>query len=318
MRMMIQKTHNPPSPSFSKGGMISPPFGKGRRRRPEPAFAETIRASRPDFGAGRLGGILYNARGLSILFLVIAMMLMVSIGYVFSYLVPTKQKSVSLTVSSNQTFFLAQSGVEFAVRYATVQGWTTVAQLNGLDGMTRNLGRGRFTLDYNSTTDQLTSVGEVLNASQRRIVVSNFTQFVSGGVLIIDPARPVPCLTTGLIGKQTVNVVNFYIINNSSSSITLNAFQATWTQDPPTRQVARLYLGGTLKFDGNYPNGGAPQSFSVPPLTFTINAGQSVLVSVWFTRLVNNLQNMIVTLYSTTGDSYNFNLDSEGDGLPPC
>ena len=277
-------------------------------------------SSPPTRGGGSFAWFkaILNSKGLSVLFLVIAMMLMVTIGYVFSYLIPTKQKSVSLTVSSNQAFFLAQSGVEFAVRYATDQGWSTTAQLNGLDGMTRNLGRGRFTLDYNSTTDQLTSVGEVLNASQRRIVVSNFTQFVSGGVLIIDPARPVPCLTTGLIGKQTVNVVNFYIINNSSSSITLNAFQATWTQDPPTRQVARLYLGGTLKFDGNYPNGGAPQSFSVPPLTFTINAGQSVLVSVWFTRLVNNLQNMIITLYSTTGDSYNFNLDPEGDGLPPC
>ena len=285
MRMMIQKTHNPPSP----------PFGKGR-----------------------LGGILYNPRGISVLFLVIAMMLMVSIGYVLSYLIPTKQKSVSLGVSSNQAFYLAQSGVEFAVRYATDQGWSTAAQLNGLDGITRNLGRGMFTLDYNSTTDQLTSVGEVLNASQRRIVVSNFTQFVSGGALIIDPARPVPCLTTGLIGKQTVNVVNFYIINNSSSSITLNAFQSTWVQDTPTRQIEQLYLGGTLKFSGNYPNGGAPQSFTAAPLTFTINAGQSVLVSVWFTRLVSNLRSMIFTLYSTTGDIYNFNLDSEGDGLPAC
>ena len=68
-----------------------------------------------------------NSRGFSVLFLVIAMMLMVSIGYVFSYLIPTKQKSVSLTVSSNQALFLAQSGVEFAVRYACGQGWTTPA-----------------------------------------------------------------------------------------------------------------------------------------------------------------------------------------------
>ena len=47
---------------------MTPPFGKGRRRRPKPAFAETpalrkasggrLRAGRPDFGAGRLGGFL--------------------------------------------------------------------------------------------------------------------------------------------------------------------------------------------------------------------------------------------------------------------
>lgn len=261
---------------------------------------------------------LKDSRGISVLFLVIAMLLMVSIGYVFSYLIPTKQKSVAFTISSNQAFFLAQSGVEFAVRYATDQGWTTTAQLNGLDGTTRNLGGGRFTLDYNDTSDSLISVGEIPNASQRRIVISHFTLFLSSGVLIIDPTQPVPCLTTGLIGKRTVNIVNFYIINNSSSSITLNAFRSTWVQSPPTRQIERLYLGGTLKFDGNYPNGGAMQSFNSPPLTFTINAGQSVLVSVWFTRIVDSLRSMTVTLYSTTGDNYTFNLDSEGDGLPPC
>ena len=107
------------------------------------------------------------------------MMLMVSIGYVFSYLIPTKQKSVSLTVSSNQAFFLAQSGVEFAVRYAFDQGWATTALLNNFNNPpnnTRNLGKGRFILSY--TPDTLTSTGEVPNTSQRRIVVSNFTRFL--------------------------------------------------------------------------------------------------------------------------------------------
>jgi hypothetical protein len=259
-----------------------------------------------------------NSRGLSVLFLLIAMLLMVAIGYVLSYLIPTKQKSVSLTISSNQSFFLAQSGVEFAVRYATDNNWSSPAQLNGLDNMTRNLGQGRFTLDYNDTIDSLISVGEIPNASQRRVVIANFTQFLSSGGLIIDPAQPPPCLTTGLSGKQTVNVVNVYIKNVSSSPISLNQFSASWTQNPPTRQIERLYIGGTLKFSGNYPSGGAPQLFNVAPLTFTINSGQTVIVSVWFTRLVNNLRSMVVTLYSTTGDMYNFILDPEGDGLPPC
>jgi len=262
--------------------------------------------------------LLNNSRGISVLFLVVAMLLMVALGYVLSYLIPTKQKSVIFPIHSNQALFIAQSGVEFAIRYASDHGWTTPAQLNNLNGVTRNLGNGSFTLLYDSLTDKLTSMGNVQNIGQRQIVVSNLTLFVSSGALIIDPSRPVPCLTTDIIGNQTVNVVNFYILNNSSSSITLNAFQATWTQDPPTRQISRLYLGGTLKFNGNYPNGSAPQSFNVPPLTFTINPGQSVFVSVWFTRLVNHLRSMVVTLYSTTGDSYNFNLDPEGDGLPPC
>ncbi|MBS3907810.1 MAG: hypothetical protein KGZ49_12325, partial [Syntrophaceae bacterium] len=135
-------------------------------------------------GGGPWGCPICSSRGISVLFLVIAMMLMVSIGYVFSYLIPTKQKSVSLTVSSNQAFFLAQSGVEFAVRYAFDQGWATPADLAGLNAVgvnQRNLGKGRFTITYTNiapTLDTLISVGEVPNASQRRIVVSNFTRFL--------------------------------------------------------------------------------------------------------------------------------------------
>lgn len=242
---------------------------------------------------------------------------MVAIGYVFSYLIPSKQKSVVFTTYSTQAFFIAQSGVEFAVRYATDQGWTTPASLNGLDNLQRTLGQGTFTLDYDVVNDRLISRGQIPNSSERRIVVSNFTQFLSS--LIIDPDQPVPCLTTGLIGKQTVHVVNFYIKNIGSSSITLNQFAATWTQDLPARRIRFIYLGGTLKYDGNYQSGGAPTNFNagVPP-TYTINAGQTILVSVWFSRTVNNLRNMVLNFYSTTGKRYNFNLDPEGDGLPPC
>ena len=123
-----------------------------------------------------------NSKGISVIFLIIAMLLMVVIGYVFSYLIPTKQKSVLFPIQSNQAFFIAQSGAEFAVRYAKDQGWTTPAQLAGLTGMTRNLGAGMFTLTYTNTApnlDTLTSVGQVPTGTPRRqIVVSNFTSFL--------------------------------------------------------------------------------------------------------------------------------------------
>ncbi len=110
------------------------------------------------------------------------MLLMVTIGYVFSYLIPTKQKSVVFPIQSTQAFFLAQSGVEFAVRYAKDQGWTRPAQLAGLTGMTRTFGAGSFTLTYTNTApnlDTLTSVGYVPTGTERRrIVVSNFTSFL--------------------------------------------------------------------------------------------------------------------------------------------
>ena len=125
--------------------------------------------------------VLMNSKGISILFLVIAMLLMITIGYVFSYLIPTKQKSVVFPIQSTQAFFIAQSGVEFAVKYAITQTppWTTPAQLNGLDSMTRTLGAGRFILDYDSTNNRLISVGEVpIGTGRRRIVVSSFTSFL--------------------------------------------------------------------------------------------------------------------------------------------
>jgi archaellum component FlaG (FlaF/FlaG flagellin family) len=262
-----------------------------------------------------LGGILYNARGLSVLFLVIAMMLMVSIGYVFSYLIPTKQKSVSLVVSSNQAFFLAQSGVEFAVRYASdpPNNWTTPAQLNGLDGITRNLGRGRFTLDYNDATDSLTSVGEVPSASQRRILISNFTAFLSKP-LILAPGYQVPCWCQG------TSRLRFFIQNVGSSNITINAFSATWIKSGQARFITQIDMGTPLvtKFLGppNYATGNPPVNFNQGGGSQTITPGQ-VLQIVAYWNQNTNADTIVFTFYDTLGGSYRFQLD-DGAGPGSC
>jgi hypothetical protein len=144
---------------------------------------------------------LINSKGISVIFLVIAMLLMVTIGYVFSYLIPTKQKSVVFPIQSTQAFFLAQSGVEFAVRYADTQTppWTTPAQLAGLTGITRALGAGSFTLTYTNTApnlDTLTSVGQVpIGTERRRIVVSNFTSFLMSISYFGSASNPVDSAT---------------------------------------------------------------------------------------------------------------------------
>ncbi len=133
--------------------------------------------------AGVHGGTpLRNSKGISVLFLIIAMLLMVTVGYVLSYLIPTKQKSVIFPIQSNQAFFIAQSGVEFAVRYACGNGWTTTAALDAnINNVQRNLGNGRFTLTYNYATygDTLLSVGEVpVGTERRKIVVTDFRSFL--------------------------------------------------------------------------------------------------------------------------------------------
>jgi len=135
--------------------------------------------------------ILKNSKGISVLFLLIVMMLMVTIGYIFSYLIPTKQKSVVFSISSSQAFYAAQSGVEYAIRYSSDQGWSSATDLLGLNSPginQRDIGKGRFTINYDNGADILTSTGEIINASMKRIVsVSSFTQFLR---LIFEPDSP--------------------------------------------------------------------------------------------------------------------------------
>jgi len=255
-----------------------------------------------------------HSKGISALFLIIAMLLMVTIGYVFSYLIPTKQKSVIFPIQSTQAFFIARSGVEFAVRYAVDNGWTTTGQLDAfLNGTWRSLGSGRFTLTYNYATygDKLISVGEVPSASEkRRISVSNFISFLIHQLILSTP--PDPCLRNSL-------TVEFYIKNQGTTNVTLNSFSASWTQTPPTRRISQISLNGVPKFNGNYANGSGQQNFNagVPP-TYTINAGQTIFVQVTFTNTISGLANMLVTFYSTPGDYYDFNLPPGGGLVPAC
>ena len=257
----IAVTNNPPSSPFSvfflpeagKGGVITPLFdhlfpARGRQ--------------------GRLGGILVltNSKGISVLFLVIAMLLMVTIGYVFSYLIPTKQKSVAFPIQTTQAFFIAQSGVEFAVRYACGNGWTTTAELDAnINNLTRNLGRGIFRLTYNFATygDKLISVGEVpIGTQRRRIVVSNFTSFLmkityfasastpaDGGTNTTNPTVVIPPLNMQvgdlvlMIAQSRDSTAALAISNNGGQSWTSE------TQQNQTNCRIRLFW---CRFNGTW------------------------------------------------------------------
>ncbi len=294
-RVAEKHRYNPSSSPSKKRGILSPPFAKGR-----------------------LGGILRscslrNSKGVSVLFLVIAMLLMVAIGYVFSYMMPTKQKSVSLTIHSTQAFFIAQSGVEFAVRYAFSQNWLTPASLNGLDGLQRNLGRGRFTLDYDRNTNTLTSIGVITNASERRVKVSNFTSSLANPKgIILDPRSPSPCWT---LARRRAR---FYIRNAREDNVTITRFSATWTQTGTTRTISDIYMGGTQKFSGSYSNGGAPVSFNRGGNSQTINSDVVNEVLVYWSGAMTTCTNIVITFYPAVGNGYNFYLDPAGGGLSNC
>lgn len=297
----ITVTNNPPPSPFTKGGIITPPFSKGR-----------------------LGGIslLKNIKGISVLFLVIAMLLMVTIGYIFSYLIPSKQKGASFPIHSIKAFYLAQSGVEFAVRYsiATYGANPTPANLVGLAGVTRNLGdrNGSFTLNYDRPNNTLTSIGIIPNVSERGVKVSNFTSFLRNqkGV-ILDPRSASPCWVVVRRRAQ------FYIRNAREDSIILRSFSATWTQTGAARNITRIDMNGTRKYNGTYANGDAPENLNRPAATptQTINSDQAIQVLIYWGNAMTTCTNIVITFYTGllgVGDAYTFYLDPGALGLGSC
>jgi len=246
------------------------------------------------------------------------MLLMVTIGYVFSYLIPSKQKSVVFPIQSTQAFFIAQSGVEFAVGYADQNNWRTTALLANLNGVTRNLGAGRFTLAYTNAPpnlDTLTSVGEVPTGTPRRTIrVSHFTQFLAC-TLIIDPDSPPPCLQSDSFFGFYRYELSFYIKNPCSSDIVLNSFRATWDTDPPA--INRIRFQNATRFNGSYDNGDPRTNFNS---NYTIDAGDVIRVRIRWDWMLGtaDFSHMIVYFYDTNNNMYTFALDPDGSGLPGC
>jgi hypothetical protein len=272
---------------------------------------------------------LMNSKGISVLFLVIAMLLMITIGYVFSYLIPTKQKSVRFQIYSPQAFYIAQSGVEFAIRYASDQGWrgatdNGVYDLNRLNGISRPLGNGTFTLSYNNILgDILTSTGQVTGSTETRIVrLSNFSDFLRL-VFAPNPPYPAPCRTVPIPPPTPPAIARrarFYIQNVRRTNVILTMFSATWSGGG---RLQRIYMdqggGWVQKYDGNYVSG------TLPPVTFTMGGGsqtiipnQVIPVLVTWNFNLSTATNIVITFYTAAGDEYRFNLDSAGNGLPTC
>ncbi|MFH1757653.1 MAG: hypothetical protein ABH969_06375 [Pseudomonadota bacterium] len=260
--------------------------------------------------------ILRNDRGISVLFLIIAMLLMVTVTYVLSYLIPTKHKSVRFPIYSQQAFYIAQSGMEFAIRYASDQGWrgTTdggVYDLNRLDASSRSLGNGAFNINYNNALgDILTSTGQISGSSENRVVRgSNFSQFLR---LVFDPASPVTCWTLGS------RRAHFFLKNVRNTDIILTAFSASWTQSGPQREIWSIYIAGSEKYNDSYSSGSGMVNFNRGGNSQTLTAGSVYEVEIRWGQNIASGANFVITLYTAAGESYAFNLDTAGDGLPAC
>ena len=267
--------------------------------------------------------ILKSSKGISVLFLVIAMFLMITISYVFSYLIPTKQKSVIFPIYSTQAFYLAQSGVEFGIRRA-VQGppsWLTPNLLDAnINNMVRTLGPGTFTINYDCPTNTLTSIGAIPgdginpNVSERRTTLSNFTSFLRASTgLIIDPRRPAQCWNSS-------DRAQFYITNATETSITLTAFYATWGVGSRLRQI---YMNGTQKYQGNRLSSTTHTNLNRPvgSPSQTITSDQTILVELYWNNGDMSETDIIIAFSYFSGGTwydYIFFLNPCGTAMGSC
>ena len=257
--------------------------------------------------------VLTNSKGISVIFLIIAMLLMITIGYVFSYLIPTKQKTVRFPIYSTQAFYIAQSGVEFAIRYCEDRGWrgatdSGTLDLDRLDGTQRNLGNnGRFTIDYATGTDGiLTSTGEITNSTERRIItLTRFTRFLR---LIFD---------TNPYWFTPTRRARFNFRNVRRTNVTLTGFAASW-QSGVIRTITRIDLDGAQHYTGNY----SSDSDLSPAVAFNMGGGSEtatpnevITVDIYWSG-DTNATNTIIKFFDNTGEGYTFNMDSAGNGLP--
>ena len=265
---------------------------------------------------------LKNAKGISVLFLIITILLMVTIGYVFSYLIPTKQKSISMAKYSPQAFYLAQSGVEFAIRYADANNWETPNQLdNRIDNLVRTLGPGTFTIDYDCSSNTLTSIGAIPgtppNVSERIISVSSFTSFVTNPMgLILDLMSPAQCWISG------TQRARFYIRNATETNITLTAFSASWS-GPGNRRLTSIWMDGIQKYSGSYSsdnNLSPPQAFNQGGNSQEIASDVAIPVEIYWNNNITG--NIIIRFGSRAGGNwdyyYTFHLNPCGTGMGSC
>jgi hypothetical protein len=240
---------------------------------------------------------------------------MMGVGYVLTYLIPTKQKSVQFPIYSTQAFYIAQSGMEYGVRYASEKGWRgqtdsgvfDITHLNDPGVSQRSIGHGRFTIGYNSGQDLLTCTGEMTNSGEKRVLrVSNFIRFLR---LIFDPDYSAPYWYLG--GTRRAR---FYISNVRGPNRTLRRFSAVWEADN-TRTITQIYIAGAQRWSGNYSSGSPRVSFSSNYIIPGDTGG--VEVRIYWSGNLSNGRNIVLTLYTgANDDGFPFNLDPEGNGLP--
>jgi hypothetical protein len=186
--------------------------------------------------------------GISIVALIIVLLILSTVGFVFSSLIITKQKSAPLPLRSAQSFYLAEAGIEYAIRYATDNEpdfWTDPKIIfpDPPDTLTKSLSPGSFNVTYNADAS-ITSTGTA-SIAKRVITLASFPTYVVGGEITLEPGNP-PYQGTG--GHQK----DIYIPTVNNYNYDVYIFQIDLAKEGGnTARLNQIGLGGTTVWTGN-------------------------------------------------------------------
>lgn len=127
----------------------------------------------PFLGLSMGSRIWKNEKGLSLIGLIVAILVLGTIGIILSRLMSAHQESIPLVLDTTRAFYAAQGGVEYAGKYLKTSGgndWTLVAPI---PNQPKNMGMGTFTVTFTPLdADHLTAVViGTSGAAQRQITV---------------------------------------------------------------------------------------------------------------------------------------------------
>jgi hypothetical protein len=154
--------------------------------------------------------VLKKEKGISVIALIVAILLLGSIGIIMSSLMVRSQESIPRGLDTSRALYLVQAGVEFTGKY--LQGVSDWSTLSGT--LTRNLGTGSFQIQwgaYDSGTQTINVTIQGTSGSARRQVTaalqkSGTSQGVSsqGGINFYNSSSfncgssPSPCTYTNV------------------------------------------------------------------------------------------------------------------------
>lgn len=182
--------------------------------------------------------------GISILILMIALLLLSGLAVVLSALIITKQKAAVLPFRSTQAFYVAQAGIEYAIRYTCDHQafWTDPGNIFPV---TKSLGAGGFNITYDAGNRSITSTGQV-GTAKREVSLASFPGYVAGEGITLEPGNP------PFQGAQVGEQKGVYVptLNNYHGNVYI--FRVDLAKEGGTQaRLNTIGLGGTTVWTGN-------------------------------------------------------------------